>query len=315
MTDENLKIAKTKSIVDYLHSRGIETRQNGSKTFCSSPFSRDSNWSFCIYPSNTYHDWSTGANGDLLDLVQRLELCTFPEAIAHVLEGEFKTIRPNYKKYREEEIVYKDFKLDKYINNNRREISEIREYANGRGIVEGYEPGIFFTRDGDDWIRNPAVMFPHVDENLNICGVKFRKINNFDRKDGSNKPRFSARGRQCFYILENIIEDSFEAPVLYLVESESSANSLWMYCKEIKKNCVVISFGGVSSAPSVIPNKYKDFKLKIIIDYDGDEKLYNERLELYSHLNGEPIKLMLPKGEDINSLYTSKRINLINNLI
>lgn len=313
--DDKLELARSKSIVDYLHSRGIETQKSGGKYFCSSPFSRDTNWSFCIYPSNTYFDWSTGAHGDIIDLVQKIELCDFKTALNHLVDGDYRPIRPNYKQYRNNEKVYQDFDISKFINNNPQEREQIKEYANGRGITEGFEYGIFFTRDGDSWVRNPSLMFPHVDNNLKLCGAKFRKVNNFSIKDGSNNVRFSARGRQCFYILENLIEDSFDDPVLYLVESESSANSLWMYCRELKRNCVVISFGGVSSAPSTIPDRYKDFELKIIIDYDGNEKLYNERLKLYKHLNGTHIKLMLPKGEDLNSLYNNKTINLINNLL
>lgn len=48
------------SIKEYLEGMGIPTRKEGARHFASSPFSTDSNWSFVIYPTNTYFDFSTG---------------------------------------------------------------------------------------------------------------------------------------------------------------------------------------------------------------------------------------------------------------
>lgn len=311
---EKKQLAKDKDIVEYLNFSGISTEQHGAKHFASSPFSRDSNWSFCIYPSNTYFDWSTGYHGDIIDLVKRMESVSFVEAVDKLIENDISIYKPNYKAQR---ATKRDVPFDysKYINNSKNEIKLIDDYANGRAITDGYYHGVFFTRNDGKWVRHPALMFLHCDVDLQPSGVKFRKVIESSDEDGDNGPRFSARGHQGLYILENIIEDSFESPVVYLVESETSANSLWEYTKRLNKSCVVISFGGVSSAPKNIPDKYREYELKIIIDYDGNEDLYNERLKNYSHLNGEPIKLILPKGEDINSLYCKNKINLIKNSI
>ena len=56
-------------------------------------------------------------------------------------------------------------------------------------------------------------------------------------------------------------------------------------------------------------------KIKLIIDYDGNETLYEERFKLYAHLNPEPIRLILAKGEDINSLYNLNKMYVIENLL
>lgn len=310
--------AKETSMVAYMQDRGFKGRFSGNKWFCSSPFSRDTNWSFCVYPNNTFYDWSTGLNGDIFDLSMKIDGHSFKEAVEQISGKVYEEIKvPNYKKYKNDPDFNKEFEVTKYISWDEKERKAIMEYANGRGIKDGYACGVFFTRtDTGKWQRNPAVLFAHYDVDGNPIGAKFRRIQVNGERDGSNKPRFSHRGQQGFYILENFVAGSFEEPTLYLVESESSANSLWQYCKDIKKNAVVVSFGGVSSVPKELPRKYKDFnKIKIIIDYDGDEELYQKRIAQYSHLKGNPVKMQLPKGEDINSLYCSNKLNLIANLI
>jgi hypothetical protein len=97
-----------------------------------------------------------------------------------------------------------------------------------------------------------------------------------------------------------------------VVEGESNANSLWQYYQDIRKNCVIISFGGVGNLPTTLPSKYDNISdRRLIIDYDGDPELYSKRLEKYKHYDLKPITLLLPKGEDINSLYCKKQMNLI----
>ena len=82
--------------------------------------------------------------------------------------------------------------------------------------------------------------------------------------------------------------------------------------KSIHYSCRVVSYGGVAAVPKELPF---DMPTKIIIDFDGNEKLYEERLELYGHLRGVPIKMMLPKGEDLNSLWVKNKIQIVNKLI
>lgn len=297
--------AKDKSIRDYLEQNGYSLRKQGDKYFCSSPFSRDSSWSFCVYPTNTYYCFSTGVGGDIIDLVKRLEGCSFSEAVKKLTTG---TSLPTAKKYTEEPA--KPFKIERFINNNPKEVAAIREYAKSRSITRGFSMGVFFTMDEESgaWIRNPAMMFFHKDKDLNIIGAKFRKLNN----EGA---RFSARGKLGFYILDTECENSFYTKTVYLVESETSANSLWEFFMSRNKPAVVISMGGVSLVPNELPTIYKDLPKCLIIDYDGNEALYQSRLKLYSHLDAKPIRLILPKGEDINSLFHLNKIDLIEYLL
>lgn len=304
-------------IMDYLNSKGITLREEGNKAWCSSPFSRDSNWSFCVYKdTNSFFDWSTGIGGDVFALIKSLEQINFADAIKLVKSKNFQPIKvPNYKQFKENKTFSKEFRLSAYINNDPGDVEMIKRYAESRGIVDNYIYGKFYQRIGEDLIPVPAMMFVHVDEDGQICGAKFRKVNNFNSRDGRNNARFSARGALGFYTLEYIPASHFLEPVVFLVESETSANSLHRYLREQNIPNIVISPGGVASVPKKLPPKYKDLTLKIIIDYDGNEDLYQERLKRYNHLNGIPLKLILNKGEDINSLYCSKQMYKIETLI
>src|SRR5690606_20083475 len=115
--------------------------------------------------------------------------------------------------------------------------------------------------------------------------------------------RFVMRGSSGFYTLRS--GDGSDS--LWVVESETSANSLWEYCSERYKNATIISHGSVENIPKDIP--YKEIPKKyLILDYDGNQSLYKSRLEKYNHLGLRPLKLELPKGEDINSLYCRNEI-------
>jgi hypothetical protein len=303
---------KKLSIVEYLSARGIQSKKTGSKYFCSSPFSRDTNWSFCVYPSNTFFDFSTGAYGDIISLCMQIDQVSYVEAINRLSNSSYSIIQPNYKQYRKEDSIV-EFSYTKFVTRRDDEVKAIQEYAMSRGILEGYMYGVFFTKqdDSEEFIRHPSLMFLHVDVNFKPTGAKFRKI------DARNKSeRFSSRGRLGFYILDYTPNETFEEKKLFLAESETSANSLYMYLKENKVNCVVISCGGVSSVPKRLPDKYKELKDKrLIIDYDGEEELYLKRVSLYKNLGLTPIKLRLPRGEDMNSLYCENKLHLINHLI
>lgn len=309
------------SIKDFLEKQGIETRKEGNKYFCSSPFSTDTNWSFVIYPTNTYFDFSTGHGGNILNLVSKLENISTSEASKKLREGsEFITYEKANKDSGAQSKQDKPFNYKKYINTNPEECEQIKAYAASRGITEGYFCGVFFTRlslenqnkrGSSNWVRVPALGFLHVNKDLKPCGAKFRRI------DGK-EPRFNARGTLGWYLLPTKqMESILSCPTLYVVESESSANSLMMYMQGVQKPAIILSRGGVSAAPSKLdlPEKYRDLSIKLIIDYDGNEGLYQQRLALYKDLGAEPIKLILPKGSDINSLYCENKMWLVEQLL
>jgi len=282
----------------------------------SSPFSNDSDPSFVVYPSNSYYDYSTGEYGDAISLVMKLENIDFTDALNMLNNDDnIKFTHPSrlpklQTKYR------KKFDLNKYLTKDKAEQKAIRKYAHSRGITDNYFFGRFFTVEGryDEetpaFLSHPSIGFRHVDYDLNTIGMKFRVLPGDTYRD-----RFSARGKLGIYVCENILSDSYSDTILYIVESESSANSLWMYCKENNINAVVISGGGVTFPPKFIPKIYEKYKRKIIIDYDGSDLKYQKRCKMYERFNGEYIKLILPKGEDINSLFAKGKVGLIKNLI
>lgn len=311
------------SIVDFLESIGVPTRKQGNRYFASSPFSRDSNWSFCIYPTNTYFDWSTGNSGDIVRLVMKLYNLSYQDAIKYLVNNNYEAYKPYNKHFEKEDKSQKDFKLEKYITKDESEIAKIGAYAKSRGITDGYVNGVFFERSKYQerteniskkqlaWIRIPALGFVHVDKNLKPCGIKLRRIDN-------QEPRFSARGNLGLHILGiQTVNQDLSQHVLNVVEGEANANSLWTWLKEMNVPSVVVSSGGVASSNLIqnLPTNLVNLSKRLIIDYDGSEELYQQRLALYKNLDAKPIRLILPKGEDINSLYSKGEMWKIENML
>lgn len=303
---------KKLSITSFLSDRGLTPEESrGGRTWFSSPFSSDSSPSFVVYEkTNSFYDWANGVGGDIISLVQKLEDCTPMEAIKVLSSGNLLPIHTKYShKKKPSNESFKNFDYKKYILNSREDILEVRKYASSRKIKTDYLCGQFFEKQSDkdinDWVGIPSIMFIHRDEDFDICGVKFREIN------PRGKRRFNSRGRLCYYVLKNI---TTETPKVYIVESETSANSLLNICKEFDISCFILSVGGVHSVPDRLPEGLDEFERRVIIDYDGDEKLYQERIARYSHL-GEGIKIELPKEEDINSLYCKNEYQFLKELL
>lgn len=291
------------SIEDYLSKRGFHIENRGRLKYCLSPFSEERTPSFCIYPTNTFYDWANGIGGDIIKLVMEMEGLSFKEATSHLSVGNFSIL--DIKSIREEPPK-KKFILENYTTDDPYEMELISRYAYGRGIVRNFAHSAFYIYHNGDFIRRPAMGFVHVDENLNVCGVKMRDLKPF------NGRRFSARGLQKYYIISNCVETNS----LYIVESESSANSLLDFMSIIGFKSTIVSFGSWNNIPRELPEKLeKANRRSIIIDYDGDEDLYNEKMERFGHFNAREVKLRLPKGEDVNSLYTKGALYMYKNLI
>jgi hypothetical protein len=307
---------KKKSIVHYLRHRGVPIVQQDKVFICSSPFSNDTSWSFAVYPKNDFYCWSTGKFGDIIDLVMYFEELNFPQALEYILTE--LTHIPDHDATRDfsstSTVNNRHFDFNSYINYNRAEVEAIYAYAKGRGITDGFLPGFYstcrYTADGVPiFDRHPALMFLHVDLNNNICGAKFRNI------DSNDPRRFTARGDLGFYILDTQVPETYRKKRTYLVESETSANSLWTSLREYNTPALIVSMGGVGTVPKRFPDCCDVSEKLLIIDFDGNEELYQQRIKKYEHLKCKPIKLILPKGEDINSLYATGRMYLIEHLL
>lgn len=292
------------SISAYLSNLGVETDKNknsNAKTWFSSPFTSDSSPSFCVYEdTNTYFDWSSGKGGDIINLVSNINNgCNVNEAIKIITEGALLPISFNKRIKKEvDNSKFKGFNYKKFLTRTKKSVSLIDEYAKSRGLIDNYLPGIVPIQiKKDTYSSKECMIFVHRDEDLDICGIRARYI------DNKLKQRFNSRGRLCYFILENII--SYDTTV-YLTESETSSISLFYLLKECNKSFIILCFGGVNNAPIKIPDSMSDFEIKVIIDYDGDEDKYNKRIEPYLKF-GNDIKIPLDKGEDINSLYTKGR--------
>lgn len=302
MMDINtINSVKKLSITEYLKGRGLYPAEREGKklTSFSSPFSSDSSPSFYVYEDqNTFHDYSTGYGGDIISLVQKLDDVSFKEAVLSICKGDLLPIVSDIDVKKKDKSSTKGFSPDRYLARNKEDQLKINEYAKSRRITSNYRHAKMPVNVDGEWKSKLGLMFVHHDEDLDVCGIKVRFI---DNEDG----RFTARGRLMFYILENKTKSNEETK-LFLVESETSANSLYEILKERDQSAIVLSIGGVGTNVVKIPDVYDDIKDRyVIIDYDGNDDLYKERLERFKGL-GEPVKLELKKDEDINSLYILK---------
>jgi len=269
-------------------------KEAGGRLRTNSPFCNDTNPSLVVYPDNTWYDYASGQGGNIITLARKLDgnLDRLKD-----LEG-FKVpeVKPLPKKWNP----------SAYLGVTDEEKQAIMEYALAREIVSGYKPGVYFRETGE---RVPSLLFEHQNHYGKVVGAKFRNINPTDKTD-----RFRVRGELGFYILSNIIPGHYSPPRFYLIESETSANSFHRYCCDTYRNVVVASAGAVSTPPESIPARFKGMEGYVIIDHDGKEDLYQERIKRYSHLNLTPVKLVLGSG-DINSLYCNKQLWMIENLL
>ncbi len=85
MTKE--EILQSVQITDLLAEYGVKVNRQG---MCSCPFHGDRHPSMKVYPkTNSYHCFACNETGDIFDLVQKMENCSFKDAFIR-LGGEYK---------------------------------------------------------------------------------------------------------------------------------------------------------------------------------------------------------------------------------
>jgi hypothetical protein len=285
------------SPMEYLILKGHRFTRKGSLYYTNSPFNtNDRTPSFVQYPSRLFKCYSTGKVGNVITLARH-----FGDSLSS-LEGIKSTfVAPPPYETRSWNGIPK-----RYLDVTKEEAALVHRYAESRKITSGYHPAVTFHKEGNDWVREgPSMMMPHENNGV-ITGAKFRFV------EPIRGQRFTSRGKLGFYILRNNIE-SYEVPECLVIEGEMNANSLLTYCNDIGKPVVVASAGSVTSIPKELPCGFKTGRL--LVDFDDDETKYLSRLELYRHLPLLPIRLILPKGSDINSLAMEGKLGLLNSII
>lgn len=283
-----------KSAKALLESLGHTFIKDGRCWFTNSPLNPDDkDPSFAIFPDGGWYCFSTRKGGSpetsgSVENLARLLHVPLPEL------PEWKPVESNGQKPWTEVPNH-------YIDVTEDQERQIRGYAESRGVLNGYTPGVYFTKDKEP---RPSMLFLHGD-GVTITGGNFRDID-------VNARRYTMRGKLGFYILENVLDND---PHLYLIEGEINANSFWEYCKLTGRSAIVLSAGSVSRIPAKLPEKFMSLKGSLLIDYDGNETKWEQRIKSYSHLKLNPVKLCLPKNRDLNSLWIEGKMNLIENLI
>lgn len=301
--------AKNASMLEYLENNGVKLHRRGGRHVCNSVFNEERNPSMMIYPTNSFYDWSSGKHGDTIALVMQLENVGFKQAVSIINNESYGNAEIADAKEYARTKKKKKFFMRYYLARNREDVVAIKKYASSRSIRHGYFMGQFWQPTGEDeYMKRLGLGFLHKDISGRIVGAKFRGIDNIH-------PKYQLRGSPGIYCLENLSYDIEEDTPLYICESETSANSLWNFMMDNDHECIVISFGG-NKTFSRIPIKYiRSENRFLIVDYDGDEKTYEEVLAGYEYLEAKPIKMELEKGEDINTLYHNKEFEKLNELI
>jgi hypothetical protein len=308
--DYDLEDVKKICVKHFVQNLGHQVKAKHRYHVTNSPLSDDTNPSFVIYPENTFYDFSTGVGGTIIDLVMNLYNLEFKQAVEflNIKDSNKAVVVSRPKKTKQSDVK---FNIETYYSKSKDNIMAVAKYMVGRALTYNEcNAGMYFIKKDNKWESNLSLMFYHRDEFGNICGAKFRSV------DPEDEQRWSSRGRLFYHVLE-YIQCSDALPRIFITESETSSNSLFNYLKESgRKNFVILCFGGVNSAPKILPLKY-DWTNKhryILIDYDGSEEDYNKRIKALDHFKAKDIKLALPKGEDINSMYMKKEMKQFNNL-
>ena len=284
--DESLD-RSPESLAYFLSSKGFKVATFRSGDICyrlKSPWNPEENTpSAYIYASGVLKCYATGKSGNIL---------TFRKMFGgdfSLSQTDWTPPPPKPKK------PFHGYIPDYYLEISPQERNAIMDYASSRCLFEGFECGA--TKFNGE--RTLCLVFPHQDLDGTIIGAKFRSIT-------ATKDKMRLRGVPGLYVL------SWGTPsFVMLVEGEANANSLWEYYKSIGMGALVISSGGVSNIPTSLPYK---LPVRVLLDYDGDAAKYNERIQKWAHL-GTPVKMRLPKGEDINSLWCKGKIGLIEKLL
>jgi hypothetical protein len=304
-----LSEARNVPIVEYLESKGIELKKRASRYVCHSPLSDETKPSFYIYPENTFFCFSSGTGGDVVTLFMLVEEVKFLDALKGLSEfsDTHQVDTTIYKKSlsREKSKKFGRFDLKSYWIDTAKvsAILRVNAYAEERGFLKGsYITSRYWAYDEDNktFEEYYGVGFPLVDYYGNICGIKIRNII-------GAYPKFQQRGASGFYVYENIVES--KEPVVYIVESETSASCFARYVKDKGINCVIVSFGGINSVPNCLPFKWDYLTNRyLIIDYDGDEKKWLSRSDSFKHLRAKNIKIPTDKGNDLATLSNNGQI-------
>lgn len=176
---------KNISIKDYLETvYGCEFKRVGTSWFCLSPLRAENNPSFTVKmpEENCWYDFGIGEGGDIIKLIQKLENCTFTEAVERLKN--FVGILDEVKERKVEKILNKN-NLNKsqfaeqFYNSIRKTENQllIRRYFKTLGLPFYPEIGVTEYRSTKGNLQ--FIVFPCPDSK-NIISLECRAIVNIN---------------------------------------------------------------------------------------------------------------------------------------
>lgn len=297
---------KSYSIIEYLEGKGNKGKKKGSQYYFFSPWGERSR-SLAVHPSrNVFFDFSTGEHGDIVDLVRNYEGCSFVDALSLLKSGTISKTEVEYSE-EEEEAMPNVISVPSRLSRDWLECKKVKEYANSRSIFRDYVVAKYYKDS-----PRAGLGFIHRDIYLRPTGIRIRSV-----EDGGL--RWFMYGDTGFYIIRSsfVKKNGYNNDTITIIsESETSSNSLFEFLDAFDMNFIVFCIGGISTIPTQLPVEYEGLKNRhIVIDYDGSEEKYNQRIERFKHLNANAIKITTDKGEDINFLLNEKRYSRLYGII
>lgn len=299
-SDDIIK-AKSFPIEHYLNSIGVHiSNGSGRKFFCLSPLTDEKTPSFRVdRSSNRFVDYSSGKKGDVIDLHMALSGDDFVRTVVYLSMKDIVPYATAIERKPRKINNVEEFDVENFpgFNMTDHEMFSAYKYADSRLILRYcIKPIKVLERIG--------IAFTHKWIYGGVSGFKVRFIDD-------QQPKFYMLGNTGFCCFESgSVKDNTP---LYICESETSSVSLFYFFLMNNFNAVVITAGGVYGVSSIksgyIPMNYSNLKdIRVIIDYDGDEEKYKERISQYEKFGGRDIRLVLNKGEDLNTLLVSGKI-------
>ena len=89
--------ARSRSVVGYLIAFGAKGFQKGNRWTCPSPLRDETKASFSVSTDkNLWYDFGLGVGGDLIDLVMRIEGCSFKDAVQSIMSMDMKDMMEDH---------------------------------------------------------------------------------------------------------------------------------------------------------------------------------------------------------------------------
>lgn len=145
LTDEQIRKVKDNNLIENVIGQHVDLKQSGTNLKGLCPFHEEKTPSFVVSPSRQmYKCFGCGAGGDVIEFVEKINECSFVDAVEKL--GEKAEVKNNYQKPKAEvkptwqplPFVPKGIDLPNFDHYKHGEASQIYHYKNAEGQTIGF---------------------------------------------------------------------------------------------------------------------------------------------------------------------------------